>query len=142
MNINIDEYLSFEEKQQIAREAFRGVAFTKCQKDFERILSNASYELVAEEVNKVFDGDMVSVVKEKAVAIINNMSNYNVFKAPDAWDKEASVGWKHLQAVVADAKPLINTRVEEIIAGLDEGYIRSMLEDLLVGVIVDKLQAK
>lgn len=142
MNIDIVDYLSFEERQGIAREAFFRAASIKCQEDFERILSNAAYALVAEEVNKVFDGDMVNVVKEKAVAIINNMSSYSVFKAPDAWDRESSSGWKHLQAAVEEAKPLINSRVREIVSGLDYEYLRQMLEDSLVDAIINKLQAK
>lgn len=142
MNIDIVDYLSFEERQGIAREAFFRAASIKCQEDFERILSNAAYALVAEEVNKAFDGDMVNIVREKAVCIINNMSSYSVFKGPDAWDMEASVGWKHLQVVMSEAKPLINTRVQEIIDGLDDNYLRQMLEDSLLNIIVDKLQAK
>jgi hypothetical protein len=142
MNINIDEYISFEEKKQIAREAFKQVAMKKSQVDFERILSNSAYDLVREEVNMVFDGNMENVVKEKALLVIDTLGLHTIFSPPNHWDKEASVGWKHLQSVMIEAKPMINKRVEEIIEEMGYERIHELLESSLVDIIIGKLQAK
>lgn len=141
LTINIDDYLGEEEKGQIARQEFRAACARRCATDFERILSNAAYELVQKEVDAAFDGNMADVVRTKAVEVINKLSDFTVFRRPDAWDRESSKGWTYLQEAIEAAKPVMAERVLAIIAELDGDDLRGRLDGLIGDVIVSKLTA-
>ncbi len=141
ITINIDDYLGEEEKRQIARDEFRAACARRSAADFERILSNAAYELVRKEVDAVFDGGMVETVRANAIKVINQLSSYSVFTPPSPWDREASKGWTYLQQAVEEAKPVMAARVLEIVTQMDADYLRSMIDGLIGDVIVSKLTA-
>ncbi|MCG2597359.1 hypothetical protein [Achromobacter insuavis] len=141
ITINIDDYLGEEEKRQIARDEFRAACARRSAADFERILSNAAYELVQKEVDAAFGGDMVEVVRTKAVEVINKLSDFTVFRRPDAFDREPSKGWTYLQEAIEAAKPAMAERVLAIIAEMDGDDLRGRLDGLIGDVIVSKLTA-
>ncbi|KDC48011.1 hypothetical protein [Bordetella bronchiseptica] len=141
ITINIDDYLSDKEKLQIARDEFRAACGRVSASSFERILSNAAYELVRKEVDAAFDGSMVETVRTNAVEVINEMSSYTVFMPPNAWESEASKGWTYLQEAVDTAKPIIAARVLAIVQDLDGDALRERLDGLIGDVIVAKLTA-
>ena len=140
ITVNIDEFLTDDDKREIAKSAFREAAERRSNKDFERILSNAGYALVQQEVDAVFDGEMASVVRDKAIEVIRAMSSITVFKRPDAWDREASKGWMHLQSAMDEAKPLIAERVNEIVRGMDITFLHDLIQDRIAVAIIEKLQ--
>ncbi|MFY2819694.1 hypothetical protein ACOTI2_08220 [Achromobacter xylosoxidans] len=141
ITINIDDYLSDEDKRQIARDEFRAACARRSADDFERILSNAAYELVQKEVDAAFGGDMASVVRTKAIEVINKLSDFTVFRRPDVWDREPSKGWTCLQETIEEAKPAMAERVLAIIAEMDGDDLRGRLDGLIGDVIVSKLTA-
>lgn len=141
ITINIDDYLGDEEKRQIARDEFRAACARRSDADFERILSNAAYDLVRKEVDAVFDGDMVATVRANAVKIINDLSSYNVFAKPNAWDREASKGWTYLQEAIEAARPAMVDRVLAIIDTMSAVDLRERIEDLVCDAIIGKLTA-
>lgn len=141
ITINIDDYLSDEDKRQIARDEFRAACARRSAADFERILSNAAYALVRQEVDAAFDGSMVETVRANAVKLISNLSSYSVFTPPTHWEREASKGWTYLQEAIEAAKPAMAERVLSIIAELDGDDLRGRLDGLIGDVIVSKLTA-
>ncbi len=141
ITINIDDYLSDEEKRQIARDEFRAACASRSAADFERILSNAAYDLVRKEVDAAFDGDMVDTVRANALKVIRELSSFTVFNRPNAWDTEASKGWTYLQEAIEAAKPAMAERVLAIIAEMDGDDLRGRLDGLIGDVIVSKLTA-
>jgi len=142
ITIDIDNYLTEVEKRQIAREEFRSACARRTQEDFERILSNAAYSLVQKEVDAAFDGNMVDTVRDKAIKVINELNNFNVFRAPNSWDTEPSKGWTYLQEAIESAKPAISQRVLAIVAALESGELRERINDLIGDVIVNKLTSQ
>ena len=142
ITVDLDDYLSNDDKVQLARDAFKAAAMRRSGEDFERILSNAAYSMVREEVNAAFDGDMVAVVKTRALDVINKLSAFTVFNKPDAWQREASKGWTHLQQAVDDAAPLIHARVQQIVSEMGEDRLRDMIESQIVAAIIGKLTAR
>lgn len=138
--VNIDDYLSDSDKKQIATEAFREACQARAHKDFERILSNSAYALVGAEVDKALDGSMVDTIKSKAIEVINSLSSHTVFSPPNAWDREASQGWKHLQLAVNNSSDQIKARVAEVIAEYNSSDLRGLLEDRLVDAIIQKIK--
>ncbi len=141
ITINIDDYLGDEEKRHIARDEFRAACGRVSASSFERILSNAAYELVRKEVDAAFDGSMVETVRANAIKIVNDLSSYTVFAKPNAWDREASKGWTYLQEAIEAAKPVMAQRVLAIIAEMDGDDLRGRLDGLIGDVIVSKLTA-
>ncbi len=139
MEIKIEDYISHEERVEICREAFRSMCLKKFTEDAERIFSNAAYEAVIGIVNEGFDGKAVEMVAEKAKAIIGDLTNYTVFRRKDAWDHADSEGYKALQKAIRDNAGLIDARIKDIIAGLDEGELREMLKDRAADLLDEKL---
>lgn len=139
ININIDDYLSDEEKKQIAKEAFRDACMRRSKDDFERILSNAGYDLVQKSVDEAMDGNMAEVIKTKSLEIINGLTAFSVFKEKDIWDKEESSAWKILQGAVRDNKTLLEEKVAEIIGNLGHGVVRELLEKELLDALVARV---
>jgi len=137
--IDLDDYVSEDEKKAIAVEEFRRVAAQTCSADFERILRNAAHEIVEKQVDAVFDGGMADTVKAKAVDVIENLTSYTVFGRPNAWDREASKGWTHLQAAIDGAKPLIEERVVAAVAALTDDEMRELIGDRIADAVIAKL---
>lgn len=140
--IDVMDYLSDDEKLRIATEAFRAECAKRSAQDFERILANAAYFLVRKEVDAVFDGGMEELVKAKAVHIIGTLSAFNVFKKPDAWDRDESRGWRHLQQAMDESAPLIRERVNAIVSDMTYTDLRELIESQVTNAIIEKLMAK
>lgn len=141
ITVNIDDYLSEDDKRRICREQFSTAAGFKAREDFERIIKNASYEIVRDEVDKLFDGNMESFLKQQIEKVISSLSAFTVFNRPDAWDKTASKGWHILQDAVQEASPLIHQRVAKLVTDIEDGDLAYRIQDLLVAAIMDKLKS-
>ncbi|MEJ2897725.1 hypothetical protein RVU96_17605 [Bordetella avium] len=141
ITINIDDYLTAEEKRQIAREEFRSACARRSAEEFERILSNAAYDLVHKEVDAAFSGDMVETVRTQAMKVINSMSSHTVFSPPNAWDRAPSKGYLYLQEAIEAARPAVAERVLAIIDTMSAIDLRERIEDLVCDAIIGKLTA-
>ena len=142
IEVNLDDYLSEGEKKSIAKQAFYDKCANKYMNDHERLFSNAAYRVVAELVNKEMDNDVSTIIKDKAISIIKDMTGYSIFKAPDAWDREASKGFTILQKALDESAHLIQARVQAIISDLESAYITERLNELMYEVVRDRLIGK
>ncbi len=142
IEVNLDEYLSEYEKKSIAKQAFYDKCANKYMNDHERLFSNAAYGVVAELVNKEMDNDVSTIIRDKAISIIKDMSSYSIFKSPDAWEREASKGFTILQKALDESAHLIQSRVEAIIGDLESAYITERLNELMYEVVRDRLIGK
>lgn len=129
MSEQLENYLSEEQKQRIAEQMFRErlSAAMPDAKNVERILTNNAYTIMQGIVDPLMDDDMKSIIKSNVKGVVNGLSNYNVFKAPDAWDREASRGWELLQEALSNSKDRIEARVHELI---DEYVSREFVGEL------------
>lgn len=139
--IDIDQYLTEEDKKRICREQFSEVARMKCQNDFERIITNSSYSIVRDEVDKLFDGKMQEFLIERVEKVVKELSSFTVFNKPDAWDKTSSKGYDLLQQAVQDAQPLIVARVVALIEGMSTEDLSWYVQGPLVAAILEKLKS-
>lgn len=142
ININIDDYISDQEKKDIAISAFRSACDRVSAENFERIISNAGYHLVEKEVDAAFDGKMRQKVREKSIEVINGLTTYSVFRPKDVWHNEQSKGWEALQSAIEDNQEAIRERVGQLVQEIDAEDIRQLLEDRLVGEIMSKLKGE
>lgn len=118
MNINFEDYLSDSEMQDIIREEFRNIARQKAKDDFERILSNIAYNMVWDAVEECFDENAKEYLKEKVKSIISNMTDFEVFRTPNAWGRPANSPYETLCNAVKENKELLDEKVKESIANL------------------------
>lgn len=139
IEINIDDYLSEQEKKELAIEAFKesiknGIfkGKTGIQLDYEiqRVIGNISHSIVMDEVQKYIP-NCEELIKQKTLDVINKSSfNYEVFKKKDAWDKEESLAITYMREVVMQSKNEFQEKIRETIRNYDaKEDIRQAISD-------------
>lgn len=137
MEIRIDEYLSKDEIVETIRYRLDDVI----RKDAERILSNTAYAVVFEAVDKALDNKAKDIIKEKVLDCINNLSEFDVFRRANAWDKESSVGQEIVDNALVDNTSEIYGRVKSAIDSINiEGKIEEKIEDSLEDILLTALK--
>lgn len=142
MEIDFEQYLSEYERKEIVASVFREKCAETLKKDGQRIISNASYEIVTQMVDEIFDGKLKELLVEKTKHIISELTSYTVFKRKDVWESDDSVAWRLLQEIMRESKPAMQARISEIIATLNEEDMRQTLRDEAVYLIDSKLFGK
>lgn len=116
MEINIESYLSEQEIKEIVKDELRAmIRRNKGKDDLQRVIANVSHEIVVGLVNEHFDEDLQSLLKEKVIKQINELSSYTVFKTPDAWERTTAAPYHLMQKVVNGNQHLIQARFEELV---------------------------
>jgi hypothetical protein len=137
MNINIDVYeiATQDEIKGAVLDALKSIViqqFSGTEENLNRLITNLSYRFVWEMVNRQYDGKLDATLRTKISEVINSLSPYTVFSRKDAWQKEESVAYKALQEEMANSRPLIKSRVEQIISE----YPFNELKDNEIGEVV------
>ena len=136
MQIKVEDYLSREDITEMIRYRLDDAI----RKDSERILSNTAYGVVFDAVNKALDGKMQETIKSKVVKIINELSDFNVFRSTDAWGNPETVGTKILNEAIEENRQAIKEKVKETIDGYDiSSKIELRLEDSLEDILLTAL---
>lgn len=144
MDINIKDYLEEDELREIVHSEARNLVGSYLREDggIERVISNSAYHVVWDAVDEVFDRKAHDVLKEKVVQLIRKMSSYNIFEKPTAWSGESNSAYKMLERIVLSKKEMMVNKVDNIIEGLDEQYLKDLFEENFTEIILDKLQNK
>jgi transcription termination factor NusB len=116
--INLEDYLSEDDKIAIAKDAFREHCAKMVQKDFERIITNSAYHVIWEAVAEQFDGDLEETLKSNVYDIINDMSAFTVFRTHNAWNRTANTPFETLCNSVKANKDLLDAKVKQAIGNL------------------------
>lgn len=117
-NFNIEDYLTDAEKKEIAMQVWKEKLSAKFEKDQERIISNAAYQIVSAMCDEVVP-NFNSLLVEKVKGVITGLSAHTVFNKPDAWDRDGNSSYHLLKDIVASKKERINNKVDNIIDGLN-----------------------
>lgn len=118
VEIDIDQYLSEQDKHNIAREWFKEQLSAKYKENPERIISNAAYYIISQECDKItphFEALLVENVKK----VITQLSAHTVFNKPDAWDRDGNSSYHLLKSVVASKKERLENKIDKIIDELN-----------------------
>lgn len=136
--INIDDYLSNEEKKELCieyvREVLRGDAHQR-----ERVLSNMAYEAAFSILDSALTEEMMKIVKEKAFAQIEKVTDFHIFRKKDAWGQEDSVAYLEVKKAVEEHKHLINPLVKKAILEKDYATELPKSADYVGDVLIDAL---
>ena len=117
-NFNIEDYLTDTEKKEIAMQVWKEKLSAKFEKDQERIISNAAYQIVSTMCDEVVP-NFNSLLVEKVKGVITTLTAHTVFNKPDAWDRDGNSSYHLLKSIVASKKERINNKVDNIIDGLN-----------------------
>lgn len=141
IRINIEDYLTSEEIKNECKEAIRGVIYTqygKSENELDRLLVNLSYRYVFNMVDEAVGGNLKTVIKEKIIEIINDLSPYCVFRSSDYCATE-SIGYKIMEEEVEKQKEHIRQKIYEVIEQYDFQDLKSHISDMIYKCIDDRL---
>lgn len=132
MDINFKEYLTEDQMHEIAVEEWRKMCREACKGDAERIIENIAYGTVTKLVAEALGDNANELIRDKAVEIISNLSEFTVFRRPDAWDRGPTPAFTVLMDAVKDNSDLVSNKVREAIHQLTK---RDAIEIIKAGKI-------
>lgn len=130
MNVEIDinDYLSEEDKREIAIDVFRQQVKNQLFKstdgtvqsdsEVQRVIGNITHEIVFQEVQKYIPDAEEQIKKSVQKAIGKDMSYY-IFKKKDAWDRDESLAISYMREEVKANEKVFKERIRETIANYD-----------------------
>lgn len=143
MEIDINKYLTEEEIKNIVADEVRSIvqSFLKVQdkNSIERIISNSAYGVIWGAVDKVYDGEVDTLLKNKVIEIINNMTEFNVFRKPNAWDRSVNTPYdvlcnsvrQHSQQLDEIVKDKINTISKSEVCNIAGEVVKERINKVL-----------
>ena len=157
-SINIDDYLTEEEKKEIAIDYFREALkkhFTdedngKADSERDRHIGNIYHSIILEEVQKYLP-NFQDIIKERVIhAITNETLHFQIFRRKDDYFREKqSLALDYIEEVVKENEELIKEKTINKIAtfNYDEIIIdklKSVFEDSFSDIydLFDKLKQK
>jgi hypothetical protein len=137
LEINIDEYITEEEKKLIAKEAFKEACWLKFKDEnqVQRIIENSAYGIVYKMVDDTFDNNLTIVLTDKVQHLILNMQQYNLFRKPDVWSTEPNSAYQILERALIDNKELIESTVRDNLPEATMQAIKIDLKDYIQGAV-------
>lgn len=116
----IEKYLTEDQMRDIAVEEWRSMCREACNGNAERIIGNIGHEVATQMVAEALGEDANALIRDKAVETIGKLSEFTVFRRPDAWDRGPTPAFKVLMEAVVANRDLIEKKVRECIAQLSK----------------------
>lgn len=128
VDINIEDYLTEEEKKEIAIDVFRqqvkkelfnsNDGTVQADSEIQRVIGNITHEIVFTEVQKYIPDAKDKIIGKVKKALAKDL-NYEVFRKKDAWDKEESLAITYIKEEVKANEEVFKTRIKDMIANYD-----------------------
>lgn len=142
MNINIEDYLSDSEIKEIIKEEFRKAIRKSIDKNgVSTFIANLGYQNVFEMINEEAP-EFEDEIKTKTKEVIDNLTDYSVFRKKDLVDKEDSLAQKYLEEAVENNKDIIEKKVKFILNELDKADISYEIGTIIEEKIVNLFNGK
>lgn len=139
VTINLDDYITEEEKKQIAIDIFKNEVLAEVRKAPERIFSNAAYHVVYQMVDDAIAGDTSDVIRAKALHIINNLSESTVFRKADAWHNKESEAYSILNASFIGNREILERKIVEHLECFDSGKLKKSVGEAVKDIVSERL---
>lgn len=137
VEININKYLSEEDKKSLATDVFKdyikeslfgGKSEVVTDSEIQRIIGNISHDIVMREVQKHIP-DFEHLIKSKVRKVITKDDlSYQVFKRRSAWESKESKAITYLNEVIEEQKEVFQSRIKEAISMYD--FTDTILEEV------------
>ena len=152
--INIDDYLSEEEKKEIAIDAFKESIWDSLRdgrnknktnyEDYERVISNSVYHFLEDKIDTMLDCDTNEMIKSKVDDIIENYDyKFNLFRKKGAWQKEDSPAQTIAKQAVESHRGEMTTRIHnklnETIDNVDFDTVYELFTDIFQDFLAARL---
>lgn len=129
--MDFSKYLTEDEMRDIAEQEFRDVIRKKSNKDLERIISNSAYQVVWKAVDESLDNEAINILKQKVLDIISDMTEFNVFCKPNAWDRKENMAYEILVQTVRDNSVVLDNKVKDQINTLSKTQISKIVAEVM-----------
>jgi len=139
--IDIDMYLTEEEKKDLCKEYVREVLRSKNNhSNIERVLGNIAYNAAYAILDDCLTPEMMNIVREKTIKAIQESSNFGIFRKKDAWGTENSPAYTEVLNAINEHKHLINPLVKK--AMIERDYLKDLpnSSDYIGDFIIDALK--
>ena len=137
----IEQYLTQEEKKEIALRVFEGKLRTSFSTaEAERVITNMAYEIAKDLVDKNFGEELENTINKELPRIVNELSGFVVFSRGDnygAFRKEPTLAWKVVDEWVKKNNAVIEDRVLEIVNGIDKAHLREEISTAIYKAVVE-----
>lgn len=144
IEIDIDNYLTDEDKKQICIDCFKSLMVANLHK--ERILSNMAYDAAFHIIDSALTPEMMESIRKKIPEIIADVSSFDIFRKKDAWGSEDSEAYLEVKRAVAEHKHLISGKVKDAILARDYtndiDNITGSVGDIIINALKYGLQEK
>lgn len=146
ITINIEDYLNTEEIKEECRSAIRYQIYQlfKKESEIDRLISNLGYEFIFKAIQETTGEDTLQKIKDTVVQLANKPDSirYQLFKGPDKWDSDVSIGYTIVQQALKENEPLIKEKVKDAISDYDflsRKDSQCRMEDLFHEMLEEKL---
>lgn len=122
MEIDINNYISENEKREIAleifrdkvKEAFGGDQYTDSGKERDRVIKNAVHHWIVEYVEKTLTDEDKQTIRDNALKAIKDANyEFRVFEKPDVWNRTEYTAYKVITQAVKENEDYIKEKVAE-----------------------------
>lgn len=120
--INVLDYLSDSEIKEIAQAEVRNKirVYLGDEKNTKRVLSNLSYQIVFDEVDRNLGTSAKKTIADNVQNIIKKQSSYSVFRDKDnGYERSDSEATKIVRQTVKEQTEVIKQKVRDTIANKD-----------------------
>ncbi len=128
----ISKHLNEEEMREIAIEEWRQICRDACKGNAERIIENIGHAVATSMVSEALGETANEKIRDKAIEVIGKLSEFTVFRRPDAWDRGPAPAYTVLMDAVKANTDLVDKKVREAISQLSK---REALEIIKSGKI-------
>ena len=124
MEINIDDFISEDERREIAietfrdkiKEAFGGDEYSDSGKERDRVVKNAVSKWITDYVETTLTEEDKKLIREKTVEAIRDAHyEYRIFEKPDVWDRTEYTAYRVVTQAVKENEDFIKEKVTEAI---------------------------
>ena len=130
--MDVREYLSEEQMREIAVDEWRRMCREACNGNAERIIENIGHAVATKMVSEALGDSANDLIRDKAVEVIGKLSEFSVFRRPDAWDRGPTPAYTVLMDAVRANADLVNEKVRQSIHQLSK---RDAIEIMKAGTI-------
>lgn len=150
VDINIDDYLSEEDKLELAKDLFKEElrkgfieqAKGKRIENYERVITNAVFHFLHSEVDSIIGADHMDIIKKGVKKVISKDLSYSVFRSPSLWGDKKSRAQEIMDEAVEANREIAVKKVKEALEKVDlTGLDDYLLGEVLTDIIKEKLKA-
>jgi hypothetical protein len=148
IEIDINDYLSEEEKKEISinlfkeelRNGFIKLDREKRIKNYERVITNAVFNYLGLEIDKIIGTDFKKILHTSVKKELNKDLSYKLFRNESPWGDKKSIAQITLDEAVAENKDIAIKKVKEALENLNTDNVEDYFIDVMKEVILKKLK--